>query len=77
MVTWEIVTERLVMEEKNLDTPNQIAAISAMQAVIEFQLDGTIVTANAQFPQGRRLFLEEMKGNITGMFVDPKTMLGR
>src|SRR5690606_25125966 len=37
MVTWEVVTEKLALEERSLDYTNQIAAISAAQAVIEFQ----------------------------------------
>ncbi|MBL9163035.1 MAG: PAS domain S-box protein [Planctomycetaceae bacterium] len=71
MVTWEIVTDRLVMEEKNLDYANQIAAISAAQAVIEFQLDGTIVAANENFLKAVGYSLEEIKGKHHRMFVEP------
>jgi methyl-accepting chemotaxis protein len=49
MVTWDIVTDRLKMEERSADFAGQLAAISASQAVIEFQMDGTIVTANSNF----------------------------
>ena len=71
MVTWEIVTEKLAMEEKNLDYANQIAAISAAQAVIEFQLDGTIVAANDNFLKAVGYSLEEIKGKHHRMFVEP------
>jgi len=71
MVTWEVVTEKLALEEKALDYTNQIAAISAAQAVIEFQLDGTIVTANDNFLKAVGYSLEEIKGKHHRMFVDP------
>ncbi len=71
MVTWEVVTEKLAMEERSLDYTNQIAAISAAQAVIEFQLDGTIVTANDNFLKTVGYSLEEIKGKHHRMFVDP------
>jgi len=71
MVTWSIVTEKLVMEEKNLDYTNQIAAISAAQAVIEFKMDGTIVTANDNFLRTVGYGLDEIKGRHHSMFADP------
>jgi methyl-accepting chemotaxis protein len=72
MVTWEIVTEKLAaLEEKSLDYANQIAAISAAQAVIEFQLDGTIVTANDNFLKALDYSLDEIKGKHHRIFVDP------
>lgn len=71
MVTWEVVTEKLELEEKNLDYANQIAAISAAQAVIEFQLDGTIVNANENFLKTVGYSLDEIKGKHHRMFVDP------
>ncbi|BBO31197.1 methyl-accepting chemotaxis protein [Lacipirellula parvula] len=71
MVTWEVVTEKLAMEERSLDYTNQIAAISAAQAVIEFQLDGTIVTANDNFLKAVGYSLDEIKGKHHRMFVDP------
>ncbi|MBA4106481.1 MAG: hypothetical protein C0485_12050 [Pirellula sp.] len=71
MVTWEVVTEKLAMEERSLDYTNQIAAISAAQAVIEFQLDGTIVTANENFLKTVGYSLDEIKGKHHRMFVDP------
>lgn len=71
MVTWEVVTEKLALEEKSLDYTNQIAAISAAQAVIEFQLDGTIVAANDNFLKAVGYSLEEIKGKHHRMFVEP------
>lgn len=71
MVTWSVITEKLAMEERNRDYANQIAAISAAQAVIEFKLDGTIVTANENFLRTLGYSLDEIKGKHHRMFVDP------
>jgi methyl-accepting chemotaxis protein len=49
----------------------QTAAINRSQAVIEFNLDGTIVTANANFLGAMGYRLDEIKGKHHGIFVDP------
>jgi methyl-accepting chemotaxis protein len=46
-------------------------AISKAQAVIEFQLDGTIITANNNFLQAVGYELEEVSGRHHSMFVEP------
>ena len=71
MVTWEIVTEKLKLEERNADYTNQIEAISAAQAVIEFEVDGTIVTANENFLNAMGYTLGEIQGKHHRIFVDP------
>ncbi|MCH6256928.1 PAS domain S-box protein [Puniceicoccaceae bacterium K14] len=48
----------------------QISAISKSQAVIEFHLDGTIITANDNFIGAIGYSLEEIQGQHHGMFVD-------
>ncbi|MEA3181278.1 MAG: methyl-accepting chemotaxis protein [Gammaproteobacteria bacterium] len=53
------------------DMQGQLAAISKAQAVIEFQLDGTIITANENFLNTLGYRLEEVKGQHHSMFVDP------
>jgi methyl-accepting chemotaxis protein len=50
---------------------NKFAAISASQAVIEFNLDGTIITANENFLQTMGYSLGEITGRHHSMFVDP------
>lgn len=72
MVTWDVVTEKLALEERSRDYANQIAAISAAQAVIEFKLDGTVVTANDNFLNALGYTLEEIQGKHHSMFVDPE-----
>ena len=47
------------------------AAIDRSQAVIEFRLDGTIVTANRNFLDATGYTLDEIKGKHHSIFVDP------
>jgi methyl-accepting chemotaxis protein len=49
----------------------QAAAISKSQALIEFNLDGTIVTANQNFLGALGYSLEEIRGKHHSMFVEP------
>jgi len=56
---------------KNADYEGQIAAIGESQAVIEFNLDGTIITANPNFLNAMGYALDEIKGKHHRMFVDP------
>jgi methyl-accepting chemotaxis protein len=49
----------------------QVAAISKSQAVIEFNPDGTIVTANENFLKTLGYSLGEIQGKHHGMFVEP------
>jgi methyl-accepting chemotaxis protein len=70
MMTWEVVTEKLRLEAINADYAGQIAAIGKSQAVIEFKMDGTIVSANAHFLKAVDYRLEEIEGQHHGMFVD-------
>ncbi|CAN5369928.1 hypothetical protein BH11PSE4_BH11PSE4_30870 [soil metagenome] len=49
----------------------QAAAINKSQAVIEFTMDGTVVTANDNFLNTLGYSLEEIKGKQHSMFVEP------
>jgi methyl-accepting chemotaxis protein len=49
----------------------QVAAISKSQAVIEFNLDGTIITANENFLKTLGYSLGEIQGKHHSMFVEP------
>ncbi|WDR01483.1 methyl-accepting chemotaxis protein [Devosia algicola] len=62
-----------ITEAKNraADHAGQIAAISRAQAVIEFELDGTIITANENFLNVLGYRLEEIVGRHHRMFVEP------
>src|SRR5277367_106509 len=59
--------------EQKLSTANlagQIAAIGKSQAVIEFNMDGTIITANENFLGVLGYALDEIRGRHHGMFVE-------
>jgi len=62
-----------VTEQKlhNADIEGQLAAIHKAQAVIEFNLDGTILTANKNFLDTVGYGLDEIRGKHHQMFVDP------
>jgi methyl-accepting chemotaxis protein len=51
------------------------AALDKSQAMIEFQLDGTIVTANDNFLRVMGYTLDEIRGRHHSMFVDEATRL--
>src|SRR5205809_7701798 len=53
------------------DLRGQVAAIGRSQAVIEFTLDGKILTANDNFLNALGYSLAEIKGQHHSMFVDP------
>jgi methyl-accepting chemotaxis protein len=53
------------------DLLGQVSAIKRSQAVIEFKLDGTIVTANQNFLDTLGYRLEEIQGKHHRLFVEP------
>jgi methyl-accepting chemotaxis protein len=53
------------------DLHGQVDAISKSQAVIQFELDGTIITANHNFLGAMGYSLDEVKGRHHSMFVEP------
>jgi len=63
----DITAEKL----KNADRAGQIEAIDKAQAVIEFNMDGTIITANSNFLAALGYSLAEIKGKHHSMFVEP------
>lgn len=67
-----------VTEQKlrNADMAGQIAAIGKSQAVIEFDMDGTVLTANDNFLRALGYSLAEIKGQPHSMFVDPSERAG-
>ena len=55
---------------KNADYSGQIQAIGKSQAVIEFNLDGTIINANDNFLSAVGYTLDEVKGRHHSIFVE-------
>lgn len=54
-----------------LDAKAVLSAVSRSQAIIEFKLDGTILTANENFQKALGYQLQEIVGQHHRMFVDP------
>lgn len=54
------------------DSAGQLAAIDKSQAVIEFSLDGHILSANANFLAATGYSLEEVRGQHHALFVEPE-----
>lgn len=61
------VTER---KKKDIDSGGQILAIHKSQAVIEFNMDGTIINANENFLNAVGYSIDEIRGKHHSMFVD-------
>ena len=72
MVTWDVVTET---RRRERDIAGQLAAINKAQAVIEFEMDGTIITANENFLDTMGYTLEEVQGHHHSMFVEPEVQM--
>ncbi|WP_340115369.1 PAS domain-containing methyl-accepting chemotaxis protein [Pelagibius sp. 7325] len=53
------------------DTTARLAALDRSQAIIEFTMDGTIITANANFLAAMGYTLDEVKGKHHSIFVEP------
>ena len=58
---------------RSMEDAGRIAAIGRAQAVIEFNLDGTIIVANENFLKTLGYSLAEIQGKHHSMFVDPAT----
>jgi methyl-accepting chemotaxis protein len=70
IVTYAADIRPQILREADLD--GQISAISKAQAVIEFELDGTIRTANDNFLRAVGYSLQEIKGQKHSLFVTPE-----
>ena len=63
------ITDKLETELQDLR--GKIAAIGKSQAVIEFKLDGTVLTANENFLNTLGYSLAEIQGQHHSIFVEP------
>src|SRR5580658_3434004 len=64
------VTGKRSQQQTKVDHAGQVAAIRKSQAVIEFNMDGTVVDANDNFLKAMGYALEEIKGRHHSMFVE-------
>ena len=66
----KFATDITARKIKSMEDAGQIAAISRAQAVIAFEMDGTIVTANENFLGAMGYTLAEIQGKHHSMFVE-------
>ncbi|MGJ4912293.1 methyl-accepting chemotaxis protein [Bradyrhizobium sp. HKCCYLS2033] len=67
----KFATDVTAQKLKNADLAGQIEAIGKSQAVIEFNMDGTVITANDNFLRALGYTLAEIQGKHHSMFVEP------
>ncbi|MGJ4972474.1 MULTISPECIES: PAS domain-containing methyl-accepting chemotaxis protein [unclassified Bradyrhizobium] len=67
----KFATDVTAQKLKNADLAGQIEAIGKSQAVIEFNMDGTVITANDNFLHALGYTLAEIRGKHHSMFVEP------
>jgi methyl-accepting chemotaxis protein len=65
-------TDITAQKVQSADFRGQIEAIGKSQAVIEFEMDGTIIKANGNFLGTVGYSLEEVQGQHHSIFVDPE-----
>ncbi len=75
VVEWSDLTADLAENARRqlqtAESAGQLRAISKAQAVIEFELDGRIISANDNFLKAVGYALEEIRGQHHSLFVDP------
>jgi methyl-accepting chemotaxis protein len=71
LVTWHEVTDDVRRERELADQVNQVKAIARSQAVVYFNLDGTILDANDNFLAALGYRRDEIVGKHHSMFVEP------
>lgn len=67
----KFATDVTQLKLQNADFEGKLNAISKTQAIIEFKLDGTILTANANFLTVLGYSMDEIKDKHHRMFCDP------
>ncbi|MBJ7578232.1 PAS domain S-box protein [Devosia sp. MC532] len=67
----KVASDVTARHKESSDARGQISAISRSQAVIEFELDGTIISANENFCRALGYRLDEIRGQHHSMFVNP------
>src|SRR4029079_8067945 len=68
----KFATDITAQKIKSMEDAGKIAAIGRAQAVIEFNMDGTIVTANPNFLDAMGYTLAEIQSQHHSMFATPE-----
>ena len=71
----EAAVEQATAKEREQGMLSVLDALSKSQAMIEFSMDGTIITANDNFQRTMGYRLDEIQGRHHSMFVDEATKL--
>ena len=66
----KFATDITAQKRRNADFEGKMMALDRSQGIIEFELDGTVVTANENFLHVLGYSLDEVRGRHHGMFVD-------
>ncbi|HEX9791060.1 MAG TPA: PAS domain-containing methyl-accepting chemotaxis protein, partial [Kiloniellales bacterium] len=73
MLTWSVVTAKVKSDAENERLVATLQGIGASQAMIEFEMDGTIITANENFLKALGYQqLSEIQGQKHSLFVEAK-----
>ncbi len=72
----ELAADITAKKIEALDHAGQVSAIERSQAVVEFNLDGTIITANKNFLSALGYALGEVQGKPDSLFVEPQERAG-
>ncbi|WP_314964035.1 PAS domain S-box protein, partial [Bradyrhizobium cosmicum] len=67
----KFATDITARKIKSMEDAGQVAAINRTQAVIAFEMDGTVITANDNFLKAMGYTLAEIQGKHHGIFVIP------
>jgi methyl-accepting chemotaxis protein len=67
----KFATDITAAKRRTAEFEGKLAAIGKAQAIIEFALDGTVITANDNFLQTLGYSLDEIRGRHHRMFCDP------
>ena len=70
MLSWSVVTKKLKVDEENANLVATLNGIGASQALIEFEMDSTIITANENFLGAMGYTLDDIQGKHHGIFAD-------
>jgi methyl-accepting chemotaxis protein len=71
MLTWAVITEAVRLEAEIAAQKAFVAAVTRSQAVIEFDLDGNVISANQNFLRVMGYGAGEVEGRHHRTFVDP------
>jgi len=74
MVTWDVITAKVRLEEQNHDYAGQVAAIKKSQIVVEYGMDGIVTDVNENFLKALGYTKEEIVGKGAEVYLDPEVI---